>query len=453
MDMTENDSAFVDLRFEGAYGWGDLTARASWRSVEHEMNFLDDKGGSAGGGMPMNSEGQDLSAALSANFPLRNGGEFRAGLEAFRTDLDDWWPPVAGSAMMGPQTYWNIADGRRDRTAAWGEWQARPSSQWTTLLGLRLERVETDAGPVQPYSWSGMMNAADAAAALAFNARSRGRSDDNLDLTARATWRPNAATTVEFGYARKTRTPNLYERYAWGVGAMSSSMTSFAGDGNGYVGDPDLEPEVAHHLAATVTFASRDGMDHLTVTAYQSEVDGFIDAVKLGDLPRGFVQLQFANVDARIRGFDATGRKHLWDSPSLGHGTLRGTVAWVEGENLDSGDHLYHMPPLSLRLGVDQAKGRWFNSAEVELVGEKSEVNALRREQATDAYALFHLRTSWTGGRVRVDLAAENLFDTAYALPLGGVSYGDYRADGYSGAIRPLPGPGRSINLGLTVSF
>lgn len=453
MDLTENDSTFADLRYEGTYGWGELTAKASWRSVDHEMNFLTDKRGSATGGMPMNSRGQDLSATLAASFPLKDGGEVRAGLEAFRTDLDDWWPPVAGSTMMGPLTYWNIADGRRDRTAVWGEWQAGSSERWTTLLGARFEHVETDAGPVQPYSWSGMMNAADAAAALAFNARGRSRADDNVDVTAKATWRPNDTTTVEFGYARKTRTPNLYERYAWGMGSMSSSMTSFAGDANGYVGDPDLKPEVAHNLAATVRLAGADGKDSLTVTAYQSEVEDFIDAVMLGALPRGFVKLRFANVDARIRGFDATGQKRLWDSEGLGHGTLRGTLAWVEGENLDSGNELYQMAPLSLRLGLDQVKGRWTNTAEVELVGEKDAVNALRREPTTGAYALFNLRTSWTGAHVRLDLAAENLFDTAYALPLGGVSYGDFKAGGYSSPIQPLPGAGRSINLGLTVSF
>lgn len=453
MDLTENDSLFADLRYEATYGWGELTAKASWRSVDHEMNFLADKGGSASGGMPMNSQGRDLSASVAASIPLADGGAARLGVEAHRADLDDWWPPVAGSMMMGPQTYWNVTDGRRERMGVWGEWEARPTERWTTLVGARLEHVETDAGPVQPYSWTGMMNMADAMAARAFNARDRGRADDNLDLTAKAVWRAGEAATLEFGYARKTRTPNLYERYAWGLGAMSSAMTAFSGDANSYVGDPDLKPEVAHHLAATLKLADPQGARELTVSVYRSQVDDYIDAVKLADLANGFVRLRFANVDAELYGLDASGRAQVWDSPALGRGTVTGALSWVAGENSDSGDDLYHMTPLTVRLGLEQTKGRWTNAAEVELVGEKDAVNALRHEPKTAAYALMNLRTTWANGRLRADLAVENLFDTAYDLPLGGVAYGDYKAGGSLGAIQPLAGPGRSFNLGLTVAF
>lgn len=453
MDLTKNDSSFADLRFEGTYGWGDLTAKASWRSVDHEMNFLADKGGSATGGMPMNTQGRDLSASLSANAPLKDGGALRGGVETHRADVDDWWPPVAGSMMMSPLTYWNIADGRRDRAGVWGEWEAKPSARWTTLLGARVEHVETNAGQVQPYAWSGMMNAADAAAARAFNARDRAREDDNVDVTAKATWRASQTTSVEFGYARKTRTPNLYERYAWGVGSMSSAMTSLAGDANSYVGDPDLEPEVAHNLAATVRIASTDGARGLTLGAYRSSIDNFIDAVKLANLSQGFVRLRFTNVEARLHGLDASGYARVWESPSLGRGTLTATLSWVEGENRDSGDNLYHMTPLSARLGLEQVKGRWTHLAQVELVDDKNTVNALRREPKTAAYALLNLRSSWKGQRVRVDLAAENLLDTDYDLPLGGVAYGDFRFGGSVGTPQALTGPGRSLNLGLTLAF
>ena len=453
MDLTENDSSFADLRYEGTYGWGEVTAKASWRSVDHEMNFLADKGGTAAGGMPMNTQGRDLSASLAVSVPLKDGGALRAGVEAHRADVDDWWPPVAGSMMMGPQTYWNISNGRRTRTGLWGEWEAKPSADWTTLLGLRVEHVETDAGPVQPYAWTGMMNMADAMAARAFNARERGRANDNVDVTAKVVWRASDTTQVEFGYARKTRSPTLYERYAWGLGTMSSSMTSFAGDANAYVGDPDLKPEVAHHVAATVKYASLDGKRGMTVSAYHSRVEDFIDAVKLSDLPKGFVQLRFANVDARLYGLDARGYAQIWDTPSLGRGTLTGTLSWIDGENRDSGDNLYHMPPLTLRLGLEQTKGRWTNQIDVELVGEKDAVNTLRHEPKTAAYALLNLRTSWKGERVRIDLAAENLLDTAYDLPLGGVSFGDFKAGGAAAPIQALPGPGRSINLALSVAF
>lgn len=57
--------------------------------------------------------------------------------------------------------------------------------------------------------------------------------------------------TYEFGYARKRAHPNLYERYFWSFGGMAMNMINMVGDGNGYVGNVDLKPEVAHTISAT----------------------------------------------------------------------------------------------------------------------------------------------------------------------------------------------------------
>jgi iron complex outermembrane receptor protein len=39
--------------------------------------------------------------------------------------MNDWWPPVAGSMMMGPDTFLNINNGERTRIGGFGEWEAR----------------------------------------------------------------------------------------------------------------------------------------------------------------------------------------------------------------------------------------------------------------------------------------------------------------------------------------
>src|SRR5690606_34048798 len=90
--------------------------------------------------------------------------------------------------MMGPNTYWNINDGKRDRTSVFGELETDWSSAWTTLVGVRLDRVVSDTGPVQGYSPM-MMYAADA---NAFNSLDRKRTDTNVDVTATARYEPAA---------------------------------------------------------------------------------------------------------------------------------------------------------------------------------------------------------------------------------------------------------------------
>lgn len=453
MDMTENNSNFAELRYRGDYAWGQVEAATSWREVDHEMNFLADKGGSATGGMPMNTQGRDLTATLSAHLPLKAGSTMALGAEVRRTDLDDWWPAVTGSMMMSPLTYWNIRDGRRDRAGVWAEWDGELSRTLSGHFGARYEKVTTDAGLVQPYSWTGMMNAADASAALAFNARPHKRVDDAVDITAKVDWTLSDTTTLELGYARKTRAPGLYERYAWGLGAMSSAMTSFHGDANSYVGDPNLKPEIAHHLAATLAYAQADGRRSFKVAIYRSDVQDYIDATKLADLANGFVRLKFANVDAELYGADAQAQAELWNSAAYGRGRLTATLSWVHGERKDNGDGLYQIPPVTGRVALDQAVGAWTNHVEIELVGEKSKVSTLRHEPKTDAYALLNLGASRMIGKTRVDLGVRNLFDTAYDLPLGGVDYADFRATGSKAPILATPGRGRSFDIGLTYAF
>lgn len=452
MDMTENASTFADLRYDGGYAWGEVSARVSWRDVEHEMNFLPDKGGD----MPMLSHGVDLGVALAVTLPAGEGGSLGLGLDVRRTDLDDWWPPVAGSMMMGPNRYLNINGGSRNRTGLWAEWTGPLAAGWTGVAGLRLEEIETNTGDVQPYSWTGMMNAADAAAATAFNARDHRRSDDVADLTLLARWTLTEAMSLEFGYARKTRVPNLYERYAWGLGQMSAAMTSLAGDANAYVGDLDLKPETANNLGATLKLSSAVANRSLTVGLFHSEIEDYVDADPIGVFGPGgsFVRLRFANHDARMQGAEVSGRTDLWTLDGFGAAVLTGSVSLVRGENRDTGDDLYHMAPVTARLALEQPLGAWTVIADVEVVGEKDRVSVTRREPVTDSYALFNLRGVWRPtGRLRLEASIENAFDVGYDLPLGGVSFGDFKAGGMVPPIAALPGPGRSFNLGLTVGF
>ena len=452
MDMTGNVSTFADLRYDGAYAWGEVSTRLSWRDVEHEMNFLADKGGD----MPMLSHGVDLGLAMAVTLPAGEGGSMAFGVDVRRTDLDDWWPPVTGSMMMGPNRYLNINGGARDRTGVWAEWSGPLAAGWTGVAGLRLERVETNTGDVQPYSWTGMMNAADAAAATAFNARDHKRSDDVADLTLLARWQPTDAMSLEFGYARKTRVPNLYERYAWGLGQMSAAMTSMAGDANAYVGNLDLKPETANNLGATLRLSSPVANRSLTVSLFHSEIEDYVDADPIGVFGPGgsFARLRFANHDARMQGVEISGRTELWTAGGFAPAVLTASASLVRGENRDTGDDLYHIAPVTGRVSLEQPLGAWTVIADVELVGEKDRVSVTRKEPATDAYALFNLRGVWRPTeRLRFEASIENAFDEAYDLPLGGVSFGDFKAGGMVPPIAALPGPGRSFNLGLTVGF
>ena len=93
-----------------------------------------------------------------------------------------------------------------------------------------------NAGLVQGY------DGIDADAA-AFNLANRARTDVNFDSTLLVRFQPDDGQSYTLGLARKNRSPNLYERYAWGTNTIGT-ITWF-GDGNGYTGNPHLKPETA----------------------------------------------------------------------------------------------------------------------------------------------------------------------------------------------------------------
>jgi iron complex outermembrane receptor protein len=452
MDMVDNSSDSIKLQYTRDMRWGELEARAFWQDVSHEMGFFTRE---KTGVMPMNTEGKDIGYAVQANVELGRDHTLRIGNDFHRFTLDDWWPPVAGSMMMGPLDYVNINDGERDRLGLFVESDYRWNAQWSTLLGLRGDRVKMDTGNVQPYSWmAGMMNV-DRAAALAFNARDHQRDDDHIDLTALARYEPAKTATYEFGYARKTRSPNLYERYSWGVGTMATRMIGWFGDANGYVGNMDLEPEIAHTVSATADWHdAQRALWEVKVTPYYTKVDDYIDADVIGTttLTGGITRntLRFANHDATLYGVDLSGQVRVWDNTAFGAGVLRGVLGYVRGERDDIDDNLYHQMPLNAKLALEQNFSAWTNTIELQAVARKSRVQDLRLEEESAGYALVNLRTAYDLKALRIEAGISNLFDRYYDLPLGGANIAEWKSSGTLGAV---PGPGRSLDVGVTLRF
>ncbi|MBX7139098.1 MAG: TonB-dependent receptor [Oligoflexia bacterium] len=476
MDMAQNDAKSLSLADRADFEWGKLDARFFLHDVDHEMGFFSHE---KEGSMPMLVDGRDIGYSVGGEINLDSQNLLRVGDELHRFELDDRWPAVPGSMMMGPDTYVNINHGHRQVWGNYAEWQFKPAPEWTTVAGVRSSLVLSDTGDVQPYN-SGSMGgmgaempsememmaravdmseADDAAAAAHFNALDRSQVDHNLDLTLSSTYEPTARSSYELGFARKSRSPSLYERYSWGRGTMAMTMIGWFGDANGYVGDPELDPETAN----TVNLSARwHGVNEqsweLQATPYFSYIQDFIDADRIGSFnPRMSMDdtkylLQFANHDARMGGIDLSGAVRIFEDGNFGQGRARGILGWVRGKRVDGGD-LYHMMPLNGRLALEQSKGSWSNAVEFQLVSRKSKVDARRAELETAGYVITNLYSSYRWENIRLDFGVTNLFDAFYFLPLGGVDYADWSYEGGMGRMHSVPGPGRSFNAGVTIEF
>ncbi|GAO36699.1 TonB-dependent receptor [Sulfuricella sp. T08] len=471
MDMTGNDSEQVNLRYTGQYDWGTLQVRAYNEHTRHKMNFLEDKAfwyKSAtqtipAPGMPMDTEGRNTGALVKADIVLSERDILRVGGEAQRYRLNDWWD-ASGNGGMSPNTFWNINDGQRDRYAAFAEWEARWTPQWLSQFGVRSETVKMDTGTVQGYN-TGATYLADA---TKFNTSDRSRTDNNWDMTALARYTADSSKTYEFGYARKTRSPNLYERYSWSTGGMAMNMVNMNGDGNGYVGNLDLKPEVANTISATADWHDTEQQNWgLKVTPYYTYVQDYINARRCSSsntncglanqtATTGFVFLQFVNQDARLYGLDVSGYFPLAKNTGYGSFTATGMLNYVNGKTTSgTDDNLYNMMPLNAKLAVVQRLGSWTNTVEAQFVDAKDDVSQIRNELKTAGYGLLNLRSGYTWKKARFDVGVENVFNRLYNYPLGGayVGQGTTMPPGVAPYGIAVPGMGRSIYAGVTVKF
>jgi iron complex outermembrane recepter protein len=482
MDMTENRSIQGNVRYNGEFDWGKLDGQVYHQTVRHIMDFGEDKQYYYGAlntvlapGMPMDTKAENTGAKLTSSINvgdkhiLRLGGEF----QIYR--YWEWWPPSPavlpkGKTMggMAPDTFININDGQRDRFDLFGEVESRWNSQWTTLVGVRSDVVVMNSGPVHGYN-SMMYDSKPFYPATTFNNADRGFTDPNWNATALTTYTPSPTQTYSLGYSMKTRSPNLYERYAWSTSTMAMEMIGWFGDGNYYIGNLGLQPETAHTASFTADWHSVDDSLGVKFTPYFTYISNYIDArrcppwvcgTSLSNLTttNNFVALQFINQNARLFGGDLAAHAVLAKDTPYGDFIAKGTLAYVNGQNTVTGYNLYQMMPVNSKLSLEQKWGGWTNAIEGQFVGAKSNVDQVRNEVKTGGYALFNLRTSYEWNNVRIDLGIENLFNTFYYLPLGGayVGYRGTMSGGLPNGVPwgiAVPGMGRSFYVATNVKF
>lgn len=482
MDMTLNRSLWANARYEADLGWGKLELAGFAHRVRHGMNLLEDKlawpsfdGSQAI--MPMDTKALDAGVSAKLTLPLGAEGQLALGAEGHRYRLHDWWDPVVPdpSAMMSPYAFVNLNHARRDRLGGFAEWQQGWGGGLSSTIGIRVDRVGMNTGPVHGY---GALNPAGdpqyGGDALAFNAQDRARSDLAIDASAALRWQPDDGQDYELALARRTRAPNLYERYSWSTNIMAMQMTGWFGDGNGYVGNLDLRPEVNNSVDLRLHWRDRTADRwEITVNPTYSYVTDYIDADRCtttainpaytrcghpdnASATQDFVFLRFANHNAHMAGLNLSGRLRLAKSAGLGQLDLRAQGSVLRGWR-DDGVNLYNIMPANAKLALDHRKGAFSSTLELELVGAKHLTSAVRNELATPGYGLVNLYGAYDRGPLRIDFGISNLFDRRVALPLGGANF-------TNGAVvvgqmaspvwgEPVLAPGRSLNLRLSLKF
>lgn len=249
----------------------------------------------------------------------------------------------------------------------------------------------------------------------------------------------------------------MHERYTWSNEAMMAGlMNNWFGDLNSYVGNLNLKPEVAYSFKANADWHDAEHRDwQVKMSPFYTYVKDYINAVPntstnpynmSGILGRQ--SLTFANQNAYLYGVDVSGKKLL--GKAYGEWTILASLSYTRGKTTN-GENLYNIMPLNSRLVIEHTLGSWSNTLETVLVGAKDKLNAVRAEQGTAGYSVANYRTSYKlNSSVKFDAGIDNVFNRQYDLPLGGL---EYVSANMTNAPRPLRAMGRSVNIGISISY
>ena len=317
-------------------------------------------------------------------------------------------------------------------------------------LGGRIDRTTQSAGTPMlgsavPIGPRGL--------ASAFIASGRNAEDTTFDGVARL-WIEGGAITPRLTLARKTRVPSVLERFAW----LPTEASFGLADGNIYVGNQALEPEVAY--IAEAGFDLENEWLTLRPTVFYRRVDDFIQGTPFDDTPAVVnspvemvasmsgdpTPLRFRNTEAELYGADLD-----FVVRPVRQIELAGTASFVRGQRRDIADDLYRIPPANLRLSATWATDRLALGAELFAAADQNRVSQTNSELPGDGYATVGLFARYSfDERLAFEGGVENLLDEEYAPHLAGRS-----RVGASDVplLDRLPGPGRGIWVRLTAQF
>ena len=287
--------------------------------------------------------------------------------------------------------------------------------------------------------------------AAAFNASDRSTEDTTVDAVARI-WTPERnGLSWRATLARKQAMPGYIQRFGW----LPISASGGLADGNIYVGDLDLDPETA--LIAEAGFDYVTGNLYARPTVYVRQIDDYIQGVPYDDTPGTInspvemvanmngdpTPLRWANVDARLYGFDMD-FGYDFDGPLR----LDSVLSYVRGERRDVDDNLYRVAAPSLTAGLTWEAANWSATFETRAVAEQDDVSLTNSEAASPGYVTLSLYGDWdVKDGVRLSAGVENLLDQVTRDHLSG-----YNRNGL-GDVAPgtrVPGAGRGVFVRLS---
>jgi len=333
----------------------------------------------------------------------------------------------------------NFNNSEVDSLAYFAEWSANVSDRLYLEAGARVANVEMSTGQVDafparlvdmnPAMWPmGTPPRAVWMLRQNFNNGDRTVDDDNLDVVLKSRYQATDNLVVELGLAQKTRSPIYQERFLW----IPLEANAGIGDGNNYVGNPNLEPEIARQIELGLDWDFGDV--YFSPRFYVRNVDDYIQGVPATNMAVIGVSanangdptpLIFANTEAQFQGVDLSAGLRLNDN-----WRLEAIASAVRGEREDIDDYLYRVGPDTARISLFYETAGFAAKIEQVIMDEQDRLSATNTNDPgnpnnsfapTGGYSLTNVYLTWLmGDNLTIAAGAENLFDRDYVDHLTG---------------------------------
>lgn len=270
--------------------------------------------------------------------------------------------------------------------------------------------------------------------AAGFTGYPSSNNDSRLSPKLLMEWDAIDKLTLYAQWAQAFRAPSVTELYL-----------NYSNPGFYYTqGNPDLKPETSN----SYDIGTRIGDENLggTVSLFSNYYKNFIDQIDLG-ANREFVLQRLTNINrahVRISGIEA---KSHWFLSNGWH--TNAALAYAEGKDTDTDEHLNSIPALKGIIGVGYAQEQWGSDVSLTAAAKRNKVEEKSEFAKTPGYTLVDLTGWWEpigkkGPRLQAGIY--NLFDKRYWNAVDLPSAPSTPKDYYSL-------PGRTFKISLTQKF
>lgn len=428
MDAVYDNADRAALTYQAPALGGRLTgvkAEATWSRVDHWMT--DAYRTSSATAPRAYSMGTDAATLTAGGRVEAAFGATTVGGEAFRRNWNTE-TMMAGMGAYAPQ--YSIPDVNIDSAGIFVEHARALSTKVSLDLGGRVDRVTTAADRAK----------AGLALYSAYHATDRTSRTDTLPSgRAKVAVQVSSSVDVAASVGHTARVAEANERF-FALRRM----------GTDWVGNPTLAP--ARNSGVDLSVSVHRPHVSFTANGYVTAIHDYIAVysarrqVMVSGVMNALAR-SYANVDARLRGFEASGsvtaRTPLSFSGDVSY--VRGTMTPRAELGLTSHD-LAETPPLRARLRARVDDGRLF--AELEGVGSAAQTRVDRSlgEATTPSYALVNLTAGLRRGRLSAAVGVANVLDAYF------VEHLSYQRDPFRSGVR-VAEPGRNMFANVSWKF